>query len=134
MLRAMNSFRIAALVAAAFCSCAALLAAAQAPNPAPPLTEAEKAAAKAPKKTVPKADAAKAPAKDAAKPAKDAAKPAPKAPAKAPPKAPPKDAPATRQAPKVYTTGPTELRDKQGNVIPTNPDAYNVDSALPKKK
>ena len=38
-----------------------------------------------------------------------------------------------RQEPKVYTTGPKEIRDKDGNVIPTSPDAYNVDSALPPK-
>lgn len=40
---------------------------------------------------------------------------------------------APKQEPKVYTTGPRELRDKDGNVIPTSPDAYNVDSALPPK-
>ncbi|MEP7261592.1 MAG: YXWGXW repeat-containing protein [Usitatibacter sp.] len=28
-----------------------------------------------------------------------------------------------------YTTGPTELHDVDGNVIPTDPNAYNVDSA-----
>ena len=28
-----------------------------------------------------------------------------------------------------YTTGPLELRDRDGNVIPTDPNAYNVDSA-----
>ena len=38
-------------------------------------------------------------------------------------------APAPAQAPNNYTTGPTVLRDKQGNVIPTTPDAYPVDSA-----
>lgn len=48
---------------------------------------------------------------------------------------PAKPAPtATPQVTKVYTTGPPALRDKQGNVIPTNPEAYPVDSALPKKK
>lgn len=29
----------------------------------------------------------------------------------------------------VYATGPTVLYDRQGNVIPTSPDAYPVDSA-----
>lgn len=33
----------------------------------------------------------------------------------------------------TYSTGPTTLRDKQGNVIPTNPEAYPVDSARPGK-
>ncbi len=28
-----------------------------------------------------------------------------------------------------YATGPFELRDRDGNVIPTDPNAYNVDSA-----
>jgi hypothetical protein len=39
-----------------------------------------------------------------------------------------------KTGPTTYSTGPTELRDKQGNVIPTDPAAYPVDSALPKKK
>ncbi len=29
----------------------------------------------------------------------------------------------------TYATGPLVLRDSQGNVIPTQPDAYPVDSA-----
>jgi len=29
----------------------------------------------------------------------------------------------------VYATGPTVLYDRQGNMIPTSPDAYPVDSA-----
>ena len=34
----------------------------------------------------------------------------------------------------MNTDKPLVLRDKDGNVIPTSPDAYNVDSALPPKK
>ena len=30
----------------------------------------------------------------------------------------------------TYATGPLELRDRAGNVIPTNPDAYPVGSAM----
>jgi hypothetical protein len=29
----------------------------------------------------------------------------------------------------TYATGPLTLRDKDGNIIPTNPDAYPIDSA-----
>jgi hypothetical protein len=29
----------------------------------------------------------------------------------------------------TYATGPLLIRDQQGNIIPTNPDAYPVDSA-----
>jgi hypothetical protein len=36
---------------------------------------------------------------------------------------------APKQATKTYSTGPTTLRDRDGNVIPNNPEAYNVDSA-----
>ena len=28
----------------------------------------------------------------------------------------------------TYATGPLELRDRDGNVIPTNPEAYPIDS------
>ena len=47
---------------------------------------------------------------------------------------PVKVAPGTKAelGPGTYTTGPTTLRDKDGKVIPTSPDAYNIDSA--KKK
>jgi hypothetical protein len=31
--------------------------------------------------------------------------------------------------PETYSTGPTTLRDRDGNVIANNPEAYNVDSA-----
>jgi hypothetical protein len=68
-----------------------------------------------------KADSKKAQAKSA--PAKKAAK-----------KPQPASAQVPKQAPKTYSTGPTVLRDKEGNVIPTNPEAYPVDSALPSKK
>lgn len=69
-------------------------------------------------------------------PKKDEAKKA--APKKAPPKQAKKTEPATqadkpKQAPKTYSTGPTVLHDKQGNVIPTNPEAYPVDSAKAKR-
>ena len=69
----------------------------------------------------------------------EAKKPAAKKPVAKKPEAkkttPAQPAPAAApQATKVYTTGPPTLRDKQGNVIPTNPEAYPVDSALPKKK
>lgn len=88
------------------------------------------------------AQAPAAPAVDP-QPAKAAPK---KAPAKkAPSKAPAKKA-AAPQAPKttiakgepgkpaLITTGPKELRDKQGNVIPTDPAAYPIDSARPVRK
>lgn len=45
--------------------------------------------------------------------------------------APPRQPLATPQNPVTYSTGPKVLRDKEGNVIPTHPDAYPVDSALP---
>jgi hypothetical protein len=81
-----------------------------------------------------KADAKKADAKKA---------PPKKAPAKSPPKDAPSKAAAPTTAPKkgdataktgTISTGPSELRDKQGNVIPTDPNAYPIDSAMPKKK
>ena len=39
----------------------------------------------------------------------------------------------TVQAPATVSTGPKELRDKDGNVIPTDPSAYPIDSARPRK-
>jgi hypothetical protein len=69
-----------------------------------------------------------------------AAAPAPQDPPNAAPKKATKPAPkkpATRNDPKAkstYATGPKELRDKDGNVIPTDPAAYPIDSALPRKK
>lgn len=93
-------------------------ASAQAPTQTTTPVEAKKPAAK-------KVDNTKKP--DAKKPAAkkpDAKKAAPTKPAPA----------ATPQVTKIYTTGPPTLRDKQGNVIPTSPEAYPVHSALPKKK
>ena len=78
----------------------------------------------------------KAPAK---KPAPK--KPTPKKPA--PPKkpvanpAPKKPAPPAAPNVTVYKSSqnmPPTLRDKDGNLIPTNPDAYDVSSATGKKK
>ena len=100
---------------------------------AQPVADLPAADAKKPavKKSEPKKVDAKKP--DAKKP--DAKKPdAKKTAAPVKPPAAPKAAAQPAQAPKVYTTGPTTLRDKDGNVIPTSPDAYNVDSALPRKK
>lgn len=46
--------------------------------------------------------------------------------------------PAPPSAPKVTvyknSPNPPVLRDKDGNIIPTNPDAYDVSSAMGKKK
>lgn len=95
------------LLAGAVCG-----ASAQMPADATAPIEAKKPAAK-------KVDAKKAVAK---KPRAKKATPSNPAPA------------ATSQVTKIYTTGPPTLRDKQGNVIPTSPEAYPVDSALPKKK
>lgn len=102
-------------------SVAALAAHAQ-PVPEVSGVDAKKPAVKKsePKKPDPKkADAKKSDTKKAAAPATPAA---PRAATELPP------------GTKIYTTGPPILRDKDGNVIPTSPDAYNVDSALPKKK
>ena len=95
------------------------------PAPSPAV---EDPARKAPDRKSMDKKAAEKKAAEKAAPPKAPPKAAPNPPAKAPPKAE-----APKQATKVYTTGPSVLRDKQGNVIPTNPDAYNVDSALPKK-
>ena len=68
-----------------------------------------------------------APPKKPASPKKPVAKPASKKPA--PPAAPPNVT--------VYKSSqnmPPTLRDKDGNLIPTNPDAYDVSSAVGKKK
>ena len=61
-------------------------------------------------------------------------KPTKPAPPKSPPK-PVKAVPGTEQklGPGTYSTGPTTLRDKDGNIIPTSPDAYDVSSATKKK-
>ena len=79
--------------------------------------------------------AAKDAKKDEAK--KPVAKKPPPKPA-APKKPEPAKAPAPAKKPieikTMNTDKPLVLRDKDGNVIPTSPDAYNVDSALPPKK
>jgi hypothetical protein len=99
-------------------------------------------AKKAPAKAEPakKADSAKAPV-DAKKPAakKAAAKKsaAAKAPIKAQPMKTPAKAPAAAASPNVTVLKSGQrtpiLRDKDGNVIPTSPDAYDVSSATGKK-
>lgn len=130
--------RIEAILLAALVAALPLGAFAQA---AP--TDAEKKAAAA------KKDATPAPAKDAQAPPKDAKSPpkaAPKAPPKAPPKTDPKKAPPAKNAKKGGTRQVSPnvtiyrdakdlpvARDKQGNVIPTSPDAYDVSSAVKKK-
>ena len=103
-----------------------LVSAALAAEPAP---DEARAAAKP-------AAAKKAPVKHAEKkgkpapPAKPSAPPKPAAPAKA----------APHKEPEVYkgsySTTHEPIRDTQGHVIPTDPDAYDVSSALtaPKKK
>lgn len=108
--------RITAAAGGLAIALACLAAAAQLPTPYEmQKVEPKKAQAK-------KADAKKAPAK--------------KVPEKktGPQKAEPPKAEAPKQVPKTYSTGPTVLRDKEGNVIPTNPEAYPVDSALPSRK
>jgi hypothetical protein len=79
-----------------------------------------------PQKATPAAPAKK---KAAPKPAKAQAK------AKAPPaKTAPKKEP-TRVYPGSYSTTHEPIRDTQGNVIPTDPNAYDVSSAqVPAKK
>ena len=56
----------------------------------------------------------------------EAKKPAPKK----------KEAAKAKPEVRVYTNSanPPILRDKGGNIIPTNPDAYDVSSAIGKKK
>ena len=94
--------------------------------------QATPAAPEAPRPTAaPTKPAAKAAPKDA--PKKTATKPDKKTDKKADAKKAEKKADATPKS-VTYSTGPTELRDKQGNVIPTDPAAYPIDSALPKKK
>jgi hypothetical protein len=108
----------------AFVMCVSLTVSAQTPppeptKPAPPKVDA--------KKDIAKKDEAKKPA---------AKKPPPKPAAAKKPE--PAKAPAPAKKPieikTMNTDKPLVLRDKDGNVIPTSPDAYNVDSALPPKK
>jgi histone H1/5 len=126
--------RIPILTLGALVACLSLAVSAQTPppeppKPAPPKVDAKKADAKKTdaKKVVAKKDEAKKPAakKPPAKPAV-AKKPAP-AKTAAPPQKP-------VEIRTMNTDKPLVLRDKDGNIIPTSPDAYNVDSALPPKK
>lgn len=101
----------------------ALPAFAQAPavEPAKPAPRKE-----APKKAAPPADAKKAaPAKDAKKtpPTKEAKK-----------AAPPSKTQVSKNVTIYNNTPPPALKDKQGKDIPVTPDAYDVSSAVPKKK
>jgi hypothetical protein len=92
-------------------------------KPAPPKAEA-----------APKADAApKAPVAPKKPPAKKSGA------IKAPVKPEPVKAPAASANPNITVLksgqrSPVTLRDKDGNVIPTSPDAYDVSSAMGKKK
>ncbi len=129
--------RIPILALGVLLACASLAVSAQTtpPEPVKPVPEAKP---KAPpmKAATPKADTKKVGLKKA-----EAKKPvAKKPPAK--PAAPKKPEPAKAAAPSkkpmeiktMNTDKPLVLRDKDGNVIPTSPDAYNVDSALAPKK
>jgi hypothetical protein len=78
------------------------------------------------------AAAVQAQAPEAAPPVQDPPKAAPKKAPKPAKKAATKNDPKAKSA--TYATGPKELRDKDGNVIPTDPAAYPIDSALPRKK
>ena len=108
----------------AFVMCVSFAVSAQTPPPEPAKPAPPKADAK---KDIAKKDEAK---KSAAKkpPPKPAAAKKPE-PAKKP--TPPKKPIEIKT---LNTDKPLVLRDKDGNVIPTSPDAYNVDSALPPKK
>ena len=111
---------MAVLGAAAVLAAAPSFAQVQAPPAADATTPAPKAADK---KAAPQtATAAKkaAPKKEA--PKKEASK-----------KAAPKKTDADAKKPTIYSTKTMELRDEKGNIIPTNPDAYDVSSALPGK-
>jgi hypothetical protein len=122
----MNGFRIRALLAALLAG-AALNAFAQAtpPDPAKPAAAAKKDAPAAPKKVAPAPkDTAKkaAPKKTAERAEKKTAKKIQKA-------APAGTAPVTEK----YKAGEApNLKSRDGNVIQTSPDAYNIDSAIKK--
>lgn len=116
----MNPFRIAAVIAAALCACATIPVFAQTaiePDTGKPgvARPAAKPVAKTPTKKAARNVAAKKPATQ-----RTQSPPAPGA------------TMVLRQG-STYSTGPTTLRDRQGNVIPTNPEAYAVDSARPGK-
>ena len=111
------SLRLSILAFSTLFACASLAATAQVTPPDPP-----KAAAKAdPGKDEKKKPAAKKPAPRPVAKKSDATK------AAAAPKKP-------IEVKLMNTDKPLVLKDKEGNVIPTSPDAYNVDSALPKKR
>ncbi len=90
--------------------------------PAPKATDTKKPVKKkaAPKKAPTNAAAPKKAPTNAAAPAK------PLAAANSAP-------PATPDKPGTYSSGPSQLKDKDGKVIPTDPKAYPIDSAMPKK-
>jgi hypothetical protein len=140
----LNRFRIFPAIVTAL-ACASLTVLAQSPpaDATKPATPAKAAPAKAEpkkadaKKKVEKKDEKAAEKKPAEKPAKKVEKPAAKADAKAKPAAPktaePRRAKDTDPVIEKYKAGQAPaIRDKDGNVIPTSPDAYNVDSARKK--
>lgn len=146
----MNPIRLAAI--AVFLACAPLHAAAQtasepekkaATTSAPDTAKKveKKAAAKTPEQIAAEKKAAEkraAARKAAAKKAAEAkaAKPLVKAEPTQPGAQKITPTPGSTQVlgPGTYSTGPTVLRDKQGNVIPTNPEAYGVGPAASPKK
>ena len=109
--------RLPIVALSALFACASITAAAQVTPPDPPsaATKAE------PKKDEKKKPAAK----------KTAPKPVAKKPDATKAAAAPKKPPEVRL---MNTNKPLVLKDKEGKVIPTSPYAYNVDSALPKKR
>ncbi len=96
---------------------------------------ADAKAAEAPKKAEPKKPAPKKPAPKKTEPKKTEPKKTETRKAEPPKKAAtPAPAPTDPNV-KVFKAGSKDapiLRDKQGNVIPTNPDAYDVSSATKK--
>ena len=112
----MNSLRLATAVAAALFASATIPVFAQAAIEPGAVKPAAKPVAKRPTRKAAKKVSAKKRATQRTQ---------------APPAAP--GATGERRPGSTYSTGPTTLRDKQGNVIPTNPEAYAVDSARPGK-
>jgi hypothetical protein len=102
------------VIVGAVLASATFAVAAQTPPAEPPKKDEKKAVAKKPPPKAPVAKKAEAKKTDAKKPAA-----APKKPV---------------EIKTMNTDKPLVLRDKEGNVIPTTPDAYNVDSALPRKR
>ena len=110
----MNPFRLTTVIASALFACAAIPVFAQTaiePDAGKPglVKPAAKPATKKPTKKAAKKVTAKKPATQRTQP---------------PPAAP--GATIELKQGSTYSTGPTTLRDKQGNVIPTNPEAYPV--------